>query len=145
GRLEFNRELKGFEQCGVFGDVVIVMADPFCDAHHLAVRFGDHHSNAGRSGAAVGTAIDMSDQIGHSVAFACGASSFRRADKTDRFESSIPFLSLPQFLWILLWKLLHAPNTPLRGPHFYSIERECVTSKKNLTLHRSSALTFKGL
>lgn len=95
-RLEIKRTLKSFEKRSVFGDIVVVMANPFRNADHFAIRLGDHHANARRTRAAVGTAIDMGDQIRHlSSHLQHAARCSRRQDV--QFDSSIAVSSLPQF------------------------------------------------
>ena len=56
--------LQGFHQRDVFGDVVILMANPFGDADGAAGAAINDHANAGRARVSLGSPIDISYQFG---------------------------------------------------------------------------------
>src|SRR6185312_3204632 len=59
--------LQSFEQGRIFGDVVVLMANPFGNANQFPIRRFDNHADARRSRAAMGTAINVRRQNGHSA------------------------------------------------------------------------------
>jgi hypothetical protein len=67
--LKRESALQGFHQRDVFGDVVILMANPFGDADGAAGAAINDHANAGRARVSLGSPIDISYQFGdHSSA-----------------------------------------------------------------------------
>ena len=65
-RFGLKREsaLQGFHQRDVFGDVVILMTNPFGDADGAAGAAINDHANAGRARVSLGSPIDISYQFG---------------------------------------------------------------------------------
>ncbi len=59
--------LQGFQQGNVFGDVVVLVADPLGDAGGLAAGAFDDDADAGGSRVTVRSAVDVGYQIGHSA------------------------------------------------------------------------------
>ena len=55
--------LQGFEQGGIFGDIVVLPADPLSDASAAAGGVFDDHADSRRPRAAVGAAVDVGDQL----------------------------------------------------------------------------------
>ena len=61
---EGERNLQSFQQRGVFGHIVVMVADPLGDPNHFAIRLFDYYADARRSRAAVRTTIDVGDETG---------------------------------------------------------------------------------
>ena len=62
GRIQLNREVQGLEQRRIFGNVVILMANPFGDADGPTFAAIDHHPNARRPWIAQGTTVHISHE-----------------------------------------------------------------------------------
>jgi hypothetical protein len=58
-----NRVLEGFHESDVFGDVIVLMADPFGDADGTAGAAIDDDANTGRPGITQGTAVHIRHQF----------------------------------------------------------------------------------
>ena len=63
--LEGERTLQGFDQGDVFGDVVVLAANPLGDADGTGSRAVHYHANAGWPGVSLGAAVDVCHQIRH--------------------------------------------------------------------------------
>jgi hypothetical protein len=63
--LEGYRILQGFHQGGVFGDVVVLMANPLRDPHGAICAAADNHPNARRPGISQATAVNIGYEFRH--------------------------------------------------------------------------------
>jgi hypothetical protein len=66
-RFEGDRVLQSLHQCGVFGDIIVLMADPFGNADRALVAAADYDSNARRTRISQATTV----HIGHKFAHGC--------------------------------------------------------------------------
>ena len=79
--------LQGFHQRDVFGDVVILMTNPFGDADGAAGAAHNDHANAGRARVSLGSPIDISYQFGDH----CSSTISKMRREPDRVKTIIGF------------------------------------------------------
>ena len=63
--LQSQRTLQSFEQRNVFGDIVVLVANPLRDSDFAAVGTVDNHPNTGRPWIPQGAAVHVGHQIWH--------------------------------------------------------------------------------
>jgi hypothetical protein len=84
-RFALDRILQRFHQRGVFGDVVVLVANPFGDAHWAAGAALNHHSNARRARISQAPAVHVSHQVRSHV--------LRHQKSRHQFGSVVPLLN----------------------------------------------------
>ena len=57
--------LQGFQQGGIFGHIIVVMANPLGYPDQFSIRLFNQNANAGWPRTAVGATVDVSDEICH--------------------------------------------------------------------------------
>ena len=66
-RQAYQRVLQRLKQGHVFGNIIVVMANPLGDPDQLSIGFFYHHANAGRPRTAVRTTINVRYKTSHST------------------------------------------------------------------------------
>lgn len=63
GGVQVNGALQGFKQGSIFSHIVVMVTDPLGDPDHLAIGLLNEYANARRARAAVGTAVNVCNEI----------------------------------------------------------------------------------
>jgi len=101
-RLEGQRTLQRFEQGHIFRDVIVLMADPLCDADGIDGSARHDHPNPGRPGVSQRAAIDVGHEIDHCFG---NLDTTVRADEVRRQDYCLIPSRTSSRLCIFLWKI----------------------------------------
>ena len=86
-RVEGYRILQGFEQSDIFGNVVILVANPLRNANRAAIAPVNHNSNAGRPRISQGATI----HVGHKIRHHCVSATCKMRSLASRVKMIIWF------------------------------------------------------